>query len=255
MGVTCFTLAGHDAFRNDVAGWQVKYDAGGRIYAALRMYVWRHRRRRAAVVIQATYRMHLTKFLKRKLQAERKQRLMDDNFRAEQARERMEKKKAEEKRAVTAAEAQRKQELRAQKRAMQDAAEEEQVRLMREIEMLGDKLAREATGMNEDDDDEDLIQHDCVEAEEEEADIRAKLRLLRESGMSKMERAQMAALMRRARNASTTFSEIERAKLDMVGQMQLAQDKRRDLCACMVQAFWRGKLQVTIGPLTRVCPF
>jgi hypothetical protein len=221
---------------------QVKFDAGGRIYAALRLYVWRHRRARAAVIIQATYRMHLTKFLKRKLQAERKQRLMEEDFRAEQARERAERKKAEEKKRLAEAESKRRQELQAQKRAMQDAAEEEQARLMQEIEMLGDTLSREMGGPQEaDDNDEDLILADGEQ--EVEDDVREKLKLLRESGMSKMERSQMAALMRRERDPAAKFTDIERAKLDMVGQMQLAQNKRIELSASLVQSFWRGNMQ------------
>ena len=48
-------------------------------------YAWRYRRRKAAIKIQATYRMHLVKFVVQKERAERRQRNMELNAREEVA--------------------------------------------------------------------------------------------------------------------------------------------------------------------------
>mmetsp|Transcript_33468 Transcript_33468/g.105432 ORF Transcript_33468/g.105432 Transcript_33468/m.105432 type:complete len:941 (-) Transcript_33468:53-2875(-) len=73
---------------------QVKFEAGARIRRSLSLYAWRYRRRKAAIKIQATYRMHLVKFVVQKERAERRQRNMELNAREELAREREEKKTA-----------------------------------------------------------------------------------------------------------------------------------------------------------------
>ena len=52
---------------------QVKMEAGARIRAILSRYCWLWRRNKAAIKMQATYRMYLTKTLTRTKRAERRQ--------------------------------------------------------------------------------------------------------------------------------------------------------------------------------------
>jgi len=215
---------------------QVKYDAGGRICKAMRLFCWRWRRNRAAIIIQATYRMHLTKFVKRRLVAERKQRMMEEDFRGMQAKEREEKARAEEKARLEEEERRAKQEEELAKLALTDAAAAEEARLLAEIEDLGRRAI--AAENEEEEEDED----DGLGDSPEDQVMRAQMELLKESGMGKAERHQMLALIRKAQDPHAKLSDMERGKLDMIGQMEEAERKRFHFCASLVQSWWRGKI-------------
>lgn len=215
---------------------QVKYDAGGRICKAMRQYCWVWRRNRAAVIIQATYRMHLTKFVKRRLVAERKQRMMEEDFRGLQAREMEEKARAEEKASAEEEERRAKQEAEFAQLALTDAAAAEEARLLAEIEELGRRAIVAENQEKEEEDDDGL-----GDSPEDEV-MRAQMEVLKESGMGKAERSQMLALIRKAQDPQAKLTDMERGKLEMIRQMEEAERKRFHFCASLVQSWWRGKI-------------
>lgn len=76
---------------------QVKFEAGARIRAVLSHHAWLWRRKKAAIKMQATYRMYLTKVVTRKKRAEKRMEDMENNGREALKKERLEKLAAEEK--------------------------------------------------------------------------------------------------------------------------------------------------------------
>lgn len=220
---------------------QVKFDAGGRIRKAVRRHVWWFRRRKAAVKIQATYRMHLTKFVKRKAIAERRARAMEEDFRGQMAREREEKRRAEEKKKAEDDEraARKKQEMaeRAATASANAAADAEAARL----EELQARAAAEDDGSEAEEEGE---QEEPEEVKTpRSAEIQRKLALLKETGMPKAELNQMRLLLRKQLDPNAQFSEVEKMKLEMLQQIVDTDNQNREMNAKLIQAFWRGKMQ------------
>ena len=153
---------------------QVKFEAGARIRAILSRYTWLWRRKKAAIKMQATYRMYLTKTITRTKRAEKRQKEMDRDARDALKREREAAVAAEERKRSADAEAARKVQEDLQAKAQNDAAMLEAAKLQAEINAL-----HAAVGSSDDDgggdggevgEEEDEEEEDEEDEEDEESD-------------------------------------------------------------------------------------
>jgi hypothetical protein len=126
-------LLGIDAL---VPSRQVKMEAGARIRSILKHYAWRWRRNKAAVKMQATYRMYLTKIITRTKRAERRQAEMDRDGREALRKEREAMLAAEERKRVEDEENSRKVQAELAARGEDDASMLEAAKLQAEISAL-----------------------------------------------------------------------------------------------------------------------
>ena len=139
-------LLGIDAL---VPSRQVKLEAGARIRGILKLYTWRWRRNKAAVKMQATYRMYLTKIVTRTKRAERRQQMMDRDGREALRLEREAAKAAEARKGAQDAEAASKLQAELEAKAALDASMAEAARLQAEIFALQQTVKVEEGGEEE----------------------------------------------------------------------------------------------------------